>query len=240
MLEASEHEFSAFVTLTYNEENLPKGNSLCKRDLQLFLKLLRKRIFPRLIRYYACGEYGTESLRPHYHLILFGISPLEADLVQRCWPRGFTCTGTAEAKSMSYVAQYVVKKMNHARNPKLMGREPEFQLMSRGREKGQGLGAGIVTRMHEQVLAGSVPADRLGHLTQVRIEGKVWPLGRYLTGLFRERIMWSRTNNSERIRALIGEQHAKVVAEGAATYLQKRRARAKASQGRILLKEGIL
>lgn len=86
MLEAQYHERSCFVTLTYDDWHVPKrfyGNvadgtalpcySLDKRDLQLFFKRLRKRFPDCRIRYFGCGEYGVNTLRPHYHIILFGI-----------------------------------------------------------------------------------------------------------------------------------------------------------------------
>lgn len=52
---------NCFITLTYNNENLPKNRSLVKRDLQLFWKNLRKRGYK--VRYMACGEYGPTTLR---------------------------------------------------------------------------------------------------------------------------------------------------------------------------------
>lgn len=44
------------------------------RDIQLFLKRIRKHIYKyygEKIRFYIIGEYGTKSLRPHWHLLLF-------------------------------------------------------------------------------------------------------------------------------------------------------------------------
>jgi hypothetical protein len=52
------HEESYFLTLTYNEENLPQYESLQKADFQDFMKRYRKAIAPRKIRYFMCGEYG--------------------------------------------------------------------------------------------------------------------------------------------------------------------------------------
>ena len=59
---------SMFVTLTYRRKFLPEGGSLSKRDLQLFLKRLRKKDESVKIRYYAVGEYGSQRKRAHYHL----------------------------------------------------------------------------------------------------------------------------------------------------------------------------
>lgn len=68
---------SMFLTLTYDEENVPKDGSLLKSDLQKFFKRLRKNLDnnydKRKIAYFACGEYGEERGRPHYHVLLFGL-----------------------------------------------------------------------------------------------------------------------------------------------------------------------
>ncbi len=86
MLEAQYHESSYFVTLTYNEDKVPityypdestgealPALTLCKRDFQLFMKRLRKRFPEQHIRFFAAGEYGDNTMRPHYHAILFGL-----------------------------------------------------------------------------------------------------------------------------------------------------------------------
>lgn len=118
--EMDSHEDSIFVTLTYSDEHIPEFQSLKKADLQKFFKRLRKRLGDRKIRYFACGEYGEQSQRPHYHCIIFGLS-LDLDDVQLVidsWPfcdwsvpairrQSF---GLAEPDSISYVAQYIDKK----------------------------------------------------------------------------------------------------------------------------------
>lgn len=63
---------SSFLSLTYSDEFLPAGNTLVKRDLQLFMKRLRKERGDG-VRFIACGEYGDTTLRPHYHIILFNV-----------------------------------------------------------------------------------------------------------------------------------------------------------------------
>lgn len=75
MLESKLHNESCFVTLTYNDANLPYNNSLQKRDVQLFIKRLRKKLAPKKIRYFLTGEYGGRKGRAHYHLVIFGYVP---------------------------------------------------------------------------------------------------------------------------------------------------------------------
>jgi hypothetical protein len=74
ILETKAHEKSSFITLTYDEHNHPEDGSLSIPEIQKFIKRLRKRISPRRIRYYAVGEYGDRSWRPHYHLAIYGLS----------------------------------------------------------------------------------------------------------------------------------------------------------------------
>ena len=69
--EAQLHTENSFVTLTYGPGNLPAHGSLCYRDVQLFIKRFRKARGP--FRYLVCGEYGAQLLRPHYHMIMFGV-----------------------------------------------------------------------------------------------------------------------------------------------------------------------
>lgn len=72
-----------FVTLTYDDDHVPfvrchdgvMRHNLDPRDPQLFIKRLRKFYdtrFDRKLRFYLCGEYGSTTFRPHYHMILFG------------------------------------------------------------------------------------------------------------------------------------------------------------------------
>lgn len=88
MLELQVEKKAIFITLTYNDDHVPKaedddgnvyGLELCKRDLQLFFKRLRRRYDghdgrdPIKIRFYASGEYGETFHRPHYHAIVYGL-----------------------------------------------------------------------------------------------------------------------------------------------------------------------
>lgn len=100
-----------FVTLTYDDEHLPPNRSLVPRDLTLFFKRLRKDLGKRLIKYYACGEYGDTFGRPHYHSIIFGLSPKDIKLIDDNWSQGFVKIGTVTYDSCRYVAGYVQKKL---------------------------------------------------------------------------------------------------------------------------------
>lgn len=119
---------SSFVTLTYNPENEPKDKSLRKRDLQLYFKRLRKE---KKIKYFACGEYGPSTMRPHYHAIIFGVSPKDKNVLNDCWGMGFIAAGNVTYESARYVAQYVDKKYYGDKQKQVYGdKEPPFQLQS--------------------------------------------------------------------------------------------------------------
>lgn len=147
MHEKQLHELSSFVTLTYDEDNLPEGGSLVKRDVQLFMKRLRERLKVRGIRFYMCGEYGERTNRPHYHILFFNIDFLDkkfyktakrgerlytSQLLRELWPFGNNVIGDVTLESCAYVARYIVDKMTGDKAADwYMGRQPEFTNMSR-------------------------------------------------------------------------------------------------------------
>ncbi|UPW41607.1 replication initiator protein [Peromfec virus RodF8_43] len=148
MLENSECDESCFITLTYDDVHVPRtcyaepvngevvgdAYTLSKRDLQLFLKRLRKYLSgldgSPSIKFFACGEYGDTTARPHYHVIILGWKPddLEfwsmrdgnayylSETVERLWSRagskiGNCIIGDVSMESAGYVARYTTKKL---------------------------------------------------------------------------------------------------------------------------------
>ena len=116
------YERSVFLTLTFSEDELPDPPSIHKRELQLFLKRLRRNYPNKGIRYFACGEYGdgkgVRDINPHYHAILFGIgrSDYEREIIRKAWssPDSGKCYGrlhfgTVTFQSARYVARYIEK-----------------------------------------------------------------------------------------------------------------------------------
>lgn len=100
----------SFICLTYDDEHLPP-NGVEKDDLQKFIKRLRKNTKKNL-KYFACGEYGGQTKRPHYHVALLGIgiSPKDKKEVEKAWPFGHVNFGTLTYASARYVAGYILKK----------------------------------------------------------------------------------------------------------------------------------
>jgi len=132
MHELEEHDGKAtFLTLTYDNDNLPNDHSLNKTHHQLFLKKLRKSL-DKKIRFFHCGEYGEKLSRPHYHTIVFGHDFPDRQLwnVRRgnryytseslssdsgLWPYGFSIVAEVTFESAAYVARYCTKKITGER-----------------------------------------------------------------------------------------------------------------------------
>lgn len=105
-LELQEHQTASFTTLTYDDQYLPP--TLQKRDLQLFLKRMRK---GGKLRFFASGEYGDTTYRPHYHAILYGVNKNQNDRIETAWQKGHTRTHEVTPATIAYVAGYTVKKI---------------------------------------------------------------------------------------------------------------------------------
>lgn len=122
---------ATFVTLTYSDQNLPLGGNLVKKDLQLFFKRVRKDLQKnQKIKYYAVGEYGDRYGRPHYHAILFGLSP-NSPLILDNWTAGLVHCGTVTEQSIFYTAGYIQKKLYGYKDyDPYQGMQPPFSIMS--------------------------------------------------------------------------------------------------------------
>lgn len=158
-MEASYYEQNCFLTLTYDDMHIPKSSytldgdeffesyTLRKRDLQLFMKRLRRAFPGVVIRFYACGEYGSQTMRPHYHLIIFNWFPPDAkyhhhdmrgynyyvsEILSRLWDKGIHLVTNVSWETCAYTARYVTKKIGRDRDYyEIFNIEREFSLMSR-------------------------------------------------------------------------------------------------------------
>lgn len=159
MHEASLYPHNAFLTLTYNNDNLPRDLSLDHRHYQLFMKRLRRRFnanAARPIRYYMCGEYGEGRGRPHYHACLFNIHFKDqlyysarggnkiytSRLLDDIWQLGECKIGAVTFESAAYVSRYIADRKTgpDAHNAytlldkntgEIFQRKPEYNDMSR-------------------------------------------------------------------------------------------------------------
>lgn len=187
--EAKMHQHNCFVTLTFADEHLPPDMSVSVRDIQLFMKRLRKRCGK--VRFYACAEYGDLDKRPHYHIIIFGYDfpdrqpwlktksghiQYRSDILSGLWPFGWALVGTVGPESAGYVARYAMKKINGDRaeahytrlNPQTgeyLRVRPEFACMSTK--------PGIGRSWYDQYKGDAFPSDF------IVIDGSKKPIPRY-------------------------------------------------------------
>lgn len=185
---------AAFITLTYDDNFLHWENgipSLSKEHVQLWIKRLRKRVdtyFPsdKSIKYYAVGEYGGQTLRPHYHAIMYNLPihmarpnhdfNLNTELGE-IWQKGHVHVDQVTEASCAYVAGYVNKKLGDPaiiyddETGEVIERMPEFSLMSKG------LGSNFMTPQMKKFLKSNMQSF-------VRKNGYMYTLPRY----YREKI----------------------------------------------------
>lgn len=194
--EMQDSHYTAFATLTYSEKNLPTCSSqlpldsddsitiddiptLDYSDVQKFLKVFRfhlDKLAKIKLRYFICGEYGTNTLRPHYHAIFFFTSsersntlssvPYFPQIFRNSWKLGdiLDFQQLSGDGASSYCNKYLQKfyKLELLENQNV-----EKSL------KSQGIGKGYLNRFSEWHLAD--PDNRLFCYFQ----GRKIPLPRY-------------------------------------------------------------
>lgn len=205
-LESTQHDNNCFVTLTYDDRSIPGNWALSPRDLQLFIKRLRAALHPMPIRYFAVGEYGDTSRRPHYHLSVFGVSgymlvndkPLVIEayprgikrvvggIIHECWGNGLVDVQEFNHVTAAYVAGYTTKKVNDYVNKRVWN-YPEF-MRSSNRP-----GLGVVAMEHiARILLNTYTNWETGDVpTILSIGEKRIPLGRYLLKVLRQKVGFS-------------------------------------------------
>lgn len=146
MKEAERSRSAFFVTLTYDNDHVPiSPNGFMTLDrpreidghyksshVQLFFKKLRRGNDDNVkwpIKYYMCGEYGSETYRPHYHVILFNatlenliglkyenqyeygnlVLDGKTEFLSDCWPCGHITIGDFTQGSVGYTLKYISK-----------------------------------------------------------------------------------------------------------------------------------
>lgn len=212
-LEAQLWPQNAFITLTYDDENVPtvkeKRNgqlldtgfqTLVPKDLQDWLKRLRERISPSKIRFYGVGEYGPKTMRPHYHVILFnfescrngqtrkGVSVCcdRCDLVRETWNKGNVYLGEANEQTTAYVSAYVLKKLTSVTDARLehYGMHPEFSRMSNR----PGIGAGAAPYLAKALSERSADKNLKDVPTHIQQNMSKKPLGKYIRKKMRKEL----------------------------------------------------
>lgn len=126
--ELAQWDSSLFITLTYDDQHLPENKSLNKKHVQDFIKRVKKHFKSSKenpIRQTYCGEYGTKTNRPHYHVILYNCDFLDkkkhrktdqgqqvftSETLTGLWGKGLCEFGFATAGGIAYLYKYILKK----------------------------------------------------------------------------------------------------------------------------------
>lgn len=107
--------FSSFLTLTLRDEHISHCG-LCRGQYTRFLDLFRirlKRQFGLSYKYVGCAEYGDTTMRPHYHYVLFGVSPSQVETILRdVWQHSIFDVGYLSAGGTRYVIDYIMTNSN--------------------------------------------------------------------------------------------------------------------------------
>lgn len=144
-----------FLTLTYNDDNLPKDGCIHYDHFQKFMKRLRRKLDGVKITYFVACEYGTRTFRPHFHVIIYDL-PIEvinefkffccsrsdrrikvfrSSFFEDLWTFGYSSITKVERndpRAFGYVAGYIISKKNkrHFREVEKLGLCPESHKMS--------------------------------------------------------------------------------------------------------------
>lgn len=185
------HKCNSFITLTYADEHLPDDYSVQVRTWQIFMKKFRHAVESR-VRFFACGEYGDQTLRPHYHALIFGHDfddkvvfqktdhgpVFTSETLTNLWGLGHATTAAVNYKTAAYVARYVVKKVSGDQadehywrlNPqtlRMVRVQPEFSVQSRR--------PGLGTSWFDRFKTDAFPSDF------IVLDGKKLPVPRFYT-----------------------------------------------------------
>lgn len=197
--EATQHEENSYITLTYNDENLPYDGSVNIIHFQQFMYRLRKSLKPKKIRFYHCGEYGDKTERPHYHALIFGHEWADqkfyknnkngdklyiSETLNKTWGHGNCYIGLVTFQSAGYCARYIMKKQTGKHTQEhyqhvdeitgeIYDRCPEYSSMSRR--------PGIATSWYAKYATDIFPHDYV-----ITPEGKKIPTPRFYEELYKK------------------------------------------------------
>ncbi len=178
------HEKNSFLTLTYEDEHLPETIKLEKRDIQLWIKRIRKKC---KIRYFVVRERRGITNRLHYHVCLFGIDYREHSsknlpgsqiyTQDKFWQKGNVHIGELNKQTARYITGYIMKPN---KTPILTpSGETETEIHSWTTSSGKpGIGATAIDHITEQWLKHQNYEPQL--VETLSYGKKQKPLGRYL------------------------------------------------------------
>lgn len=101
----------SFVTMTYSDDKYDVRKGLDYSHVEAFWHKLRRKGYR--FSYYCVGEYGSDTARPHWHALVYGIDPSCRKDMFDCWqwcffPR-FTATSITSSR-IRYTLKYMDKE----------------------------------------------------------------------------------------------------------------------------------
>lgn len=130
LYEQNHHRGAAFVTFTYDNENLPvisgyKRPTLDFDHVHKYIDSIRHRakvLFKKYplqysncdldFTYIGCGEYGDKFKRPHYHIIFFGLDYKQCRrFLSKSWKYGSIEVDPLKNGGIGYVLKYLQKQV---------------------------------------------------------------------------------------------------------------------------------
>lgn len=193
MMETVFHsERSFFLTLTYDNEHIPiKGTSepvesLDRMAFRAWIKDSKRAVGS--YRYYAVGEYGDLSGRPHYHMAIFPQTDAQVAALRYRWKAGFTQAGEMCDERARYLANYTAKKLTNGHDERLRpGQEPEFRLSSRKPPLGAKF-ADELAKHYSQPKARKIIETRGDIERTWRVGGRIYPIGQWPLNQVRKKL----------------------------------------------------
>ena len=173
---------SWFVTLTYSDEEVPVTTdyvqTLRKREFQAWRKETNRHVGG--FRYYAVGEYGDNTLRPHYHMAVFPRHDSQIKLITDAWDKGFISCYELTPERARYLANYTTKKLTNSKDSRLEpGQEPEFRLGSTRPGLGSAFIEPICARYRDR--SGKALLEQRGDIERtIRIAGRIYPIAPFI------------------------------------------------------------
>lgn len=168
VLESKSHpsDSNFFVTLTYDDDHIPLTEdgipTLRFADFSGFVKRLRNET---PVRFFACSEYGSKSMRPHYHALLYGINLddiryagvmgadkhpyYESDKLKSKWSYGNISINEFSAADAAYVAGYTAKKLYTNWDDTIQIERPALRMSRR-----PGIGGDFIEKYKTRLLRG--------------------------------------------------------------------------------------
>lgn len=181
-------EPSYFLTLTYDDEHLPRtSDGVPTLQRSRFVNWVKNTGLPKAgLRYYAVGEYGDLSQRPHYHMAVFPRFGSQVSELTRQWQGGFTSAFELNPQRALYLAQYTTKKLTVYPHECALGdKEPEFRTSSRGPALGAAF-VSVLVQAYGTTSGRRIISERGDIERSVRFGQKILPIPRFILGKVRE------------------------------------------------------